>query len=781
MPTVMIADEMGKQGLTAPDALPLPDAKYAPEPDAAPKHRRKVPNFAENEDTVKEVLKWCQAYLWKFKDQGQRYAFEKEMDIADELYRAAGNRSSLNSDQAANIDDTKSKVQSATFYSDIRAITANEKIVVLGNEQQLPVKFEPIPGSGDYGEGDSGEEEGKRLARYWNALLSYVWEVAKYDKALALELWRMNKYGNVFVEMAWDRRVDKRWVKSPKFKKKMFGMAGEDKTQITGFSWKQKDVILSDWPKPIVYDLKDVWMDSMIDDVQEQSCVVMRMQNQISDIWAMQRTGQFMNVGDIKKEHFYMGEEINHIKSDRQANANESQDSETPTTLIDIWKFWVRLPIDPETGEWNPAKNLCSWYRVHFAGEVERNPVCLEITPNPYSCGLIPCLMAHALEDDKGAYHLSYCTLGKSYYAQEMSLFDMANDNVRMRNEVPLLVEKGSLDIRNLVFAPGGNRIWAYKAGSREPKELQILDTTQTTLNMLGAVEERRQKILGTNKAFLGEPIGGRQSASGYLGTLDQALKPAIEDAKFKAEQLLPFHAFWVKEMYYDFGDPETTLLITYEDEQMEIKPSNLYGDFRIRVSSIKNFQDSAIKRKQDNELLSTVLPAAQQMGAIDQAGAKIIFRQIFQDRKMEQLGEIFKTNADYDAIRVARSENEAILWQNIFDMPKPEENHAAHLKEHEGHMSSVLLLPDGSRPDDLAIQRMKMHMNMHKQYQQQQASGQGMVGGGQPQQQQQAATSELGATPNPGEMGGDAIAGDMGTMGNLEKPSTGRPPDITA
>lgn len=774
MPTVLVADS---QAVTVPDMLPLPDSKYVPKPDPQPKHVRRMPNFADKEeyknnaeDTISKTLKWAQTYLWKFKNQGARDAFEDEMDIADELYRAAANRASLNSDQSKNVEDTTSKIQAATFYSDLRAITSNEKIVVLGNEQNIPVKFEPIPGSPDYGGGDEAEDEGQRLAKYQNALLQYVWEVSKMDKAVALALWRLNKYGNVMMEMVWDRRVEKMWVKKPKFKRKYMGLV-EDKTQVVGFTWHQEDVIVADWPRLVVYDLKDVWFDAMIDDVQQQSCILKRFQKQLSDVWGMQKIGRYANVGDIKTSHFYQGEEINHIKSDRQGNANESQDSETPTTLLDIWECWIRLPIDQETGEFDPAKNICTWHRVTFIGEIERDPVCVEITPNPHSCALIPVEIAHALEDDKGAFHLSYCTLAKSYYAQEMSLFDMANDNVRERNRVPMLVEKGSLDIRSLVFAPGGNRIWPYKPGSREPKELNIQDTTQQTVGMLNAVEERRQKILGTNKAFLGEPIGGRQSASGYLGTLDQALKPAIEDAKYKAEQILPFIAFWNKEMYYDFGDPEQKLIITYEDEQLEVKPSNLYGDFRIRVSSVKNFQDSAIKRKQDNELLGQVLPVAAQLGAIDQNGAKLIFRQIMADRKIENINEIFKTEGNFDAIRVARAENNAILWQNIFDMPKPEENHEVHLKEHESYLKTVTLLPDGDRPDDTALQRMKMHIQMHKNYQQQAAMP----------APNQASLGQPPGAPTPGEVSGDAIAGGMGTMGNLPAPETGRPPDIMA
>ena len=775
--TTILTD--GAQAVTVPDMIPIPDGKYAPDADSAQKHIRKIDNFADNEDTVANVIKWVQAYLYKFKDQGARQENEHDMDRADELYRASANRSSLDSDQSANIEKTTSKIQSATYYSDIRAITANEKIVVLGNEQIIPVKFEPIPGCPDYGSGDQAEAEGERLSKYHNALLAYVWEVAKLDRTIANALWRMNKYGNVPMEMVWDYKVEERHIKKPKFKRKLLGLGSEDRTQITGFTWHKEDVTMADWPRLVVYDMKDVWFDAMIDDMQDQSCIITRFQKQLSEVWTMQKTGQFMNVGDIKNGHLYFGEQINPVESDRQANANESQDSESPNTLVDIWKCWIRLPVDPETGKWDPEKNLCTWFRCHFAGYLDKgNLVCLEIRPNPHSCGLIPFNLAHALEDDKGAFHLSYCTLGKSYYAQEMTLIDMANDNVRERNRVPLLVEKGSLDIKNLVFAPGGNRIWPYKSGSKEPTELKIQDTTSTTIPMLAATEERRQKIMGTNKAFLGEPIGGRQSASGYLGTLDQALKPALEDVKFKAEQILPFVAFWVKELYYDFGNPETTLLITYENEQLEVKPSYLYGDFRIRVSSVKNFQDSAIKRKQENELLGQVLPVAAQLGAIDAQGSKIIFKQIFQDRKIEHLNEIFKTQGDFDAVRVARSENMAILWQGIFDMPKPEENHAVHLKEHESYLSTVVLLPDGSRPDDVAIQRMKMHIQMHKNYA---SNPQGGQGGGQPNQ---ASLNQPAPATTPGEVSGDQLSGDMGNMGNLQKPDmgggpdTGRPPE---
>jgi hypothetical protein len=492
----------------------------------------------------------------------------------------------------------------------------------------------------------------------------------------------------------------------------------------------------------------------------------------LADVWNLQKTSEFMNVGDIKQQHFYKGEGgVNSVKNDRELNAGEGGDADSPTTVLDIYKFYIRIPVNDESGKWQPDKELCHWYRVHFAGDINGDCVCLEMRPLPHSCGLVPVTLVHAIEDDKGAFHVGMATLGKSYYAEEMTLIDMANDNVRNRNRVPLLMEKGSMNLRDFTFAAGGNRIWQYKSGSKEPKELRIEDTTQIVIPLMNQMAEMRKNILGTNKAFVGEPIGGRQSASGYLGTLDQALKPAMEDCKYKAEQILPFIAFWNKEMWYDFGDPEVSLMITYEGEQLEVKPKNLYGDFRIRVTSIKNFQDSALKRKEQNEVMAQVLPVLNSMRIIEPNGGKILARQMLEDRHFKQLDEIFQTGGDFDAIHVARSENMAILWQGIIDMPKQEENHPVHLKEHQSYLATIMLLPEGQGVAKENIQRMKQHIAMHEYFMQ----NKGVQPTNTPQQ------GSVGENPNgmtPGEATGDMISGNMGTMANQPAAPTGRPPD---
>jgi len=770
MPESAIDNE---QVSSAISSVSIPKEKYAPKAKKRPSYLRKIPNYADDEKLVKEVMRCVQNYYNTFKGQGQREDYLDSMDMADELYRAATDRSMLNSKESQNVDGSKSKIKSATYYSDIRYITANEKSIALGVQETIPIKYEPIPGSADY-----DQREGEQIANYQNLLLAYTWEVAEMDRVIGEELLRLNKYGNSVIEMIWDYRIQRLPKKEPVFKKTMFGLGPEDRTQVIDYEWTEKDLVIADWPMLVSYDMKDVLFDGTILKTQDQSCILARSQKQLDYIWALQLTGEYKNAGKISAEYLYQGEGENGVLTDRQANAGENGNGDMPNTLFDMWTIWVRLPID-EDGKWNPTKALSTWHRVVFCGDLNGKNVCLQISPNPNSCGLIPVNINSALWDDKGAYHMGYQDLVKSMLAEEMTLFDMANDNIRIRNRVPLLVERGSINIRSKEFAEGGNQIFSYKPGSNKPEELKIQDTTLQTVPLLQQIDSRRERILGTNKAFVGEAIGGRQSASGYLGTLDQAMKPAIEDAKYKILQILPFIGFWVKEMWSDFGDPERKICIAQEDEIIEVKPKYIWGDLKCRVTSIKNFQDNALRRKEMSEVLTQLVPQMVQMGVVNAEGLKVLYKQYLKERGIENLDEIFNTRTNSLAIQQAKSENMLILWGGGKDMPKEDDDHPIHIKQHEIYLEPVEMLQEGSRPLDSSIATMKEHIAMHKYMM---GSGGGAGPAIQGAQQQQEAPS---AMLSPGQAVGDTVAGQMGDLANMPSAEiegsaeTGRPPLI--
>ena len=754
-----MTDETAATTGTVDSRITIPEKKALPKAEKRPSHKPDIPNYADDEDLAKKVSDWFKGYKNTFDGQAAWWDFYEEMDIADELYRAAACRTSLDSDQQANVKPTGSQIKSATFYSDIRAITAGQKSVILGSRQQLPVVYEPIPGHEEPDQGKKAED----VALGYNLELAYTMEQDRFSKKLGSVLLWTNKYANHLVEMAWDYRKEKRrWIRKCKPESDEQG-----KPVKTTVKWVEEDVTLADWPTMISHDMKDCGFDSMIPEMQNQNCIYVRDQTQQQDLWQRTKTGEYKNLDKVGKAQLYTGENTYYdVLSRRQANANEAEDANTPNGLFDRYRVMIRVPINDDTGKWDPEGTLPHWYEAVFIGPYEGEQVCMKLVPHWHH--KIPFELLHSHEDDKGALSLGYSTLVKSLIAQEMTSFDQAIDCNTKRINKPMIVERGSLSIKDKTFSQAGNQIWWKTPGSQDPHEMEIQDTTITTFNMLGAIEERRKRAMGRNKATEGEALGGRASASESIQLYEQALKPALEDSIFLADQILPFYAYWTKEMWDTFGDPNKQIAITYEGKQYMVDPSALWGDVNIRVVSIKRFQDSIIRRKEDDLFFNTRFPLMQPHMSED--GIIDVFTQDCKSRGYDNVETWWKQENDFDAKHVAKSENVAIVWNGIYDMPKPGENDKAHLAEHKPYLSAMVLLPEGEKPPDRNIQMMKMHMQIHEQ-----------------QQAQGAASTNVAQQSNPAEgprTDGEAAGDVMGAMAGAEQQGQaptemgGRPPE---
>ena len=787
------------------DRITIPKEQYAPKPEATPDYKPEIKNFADNKETAEKTLAYMRGYLSDFKNQNQRVAYEEQCDLRDELYRAAVNRVQLDATEDKNVEDTRSKVKSSSFHSDIRAITASEKVAILGNEEELPVEYEPYPGSEEY-----KEAEGIRMAEHWNAILAYTMQIDNMREKIGSTLLKTNKYGNVAIEMAWDYRKEEIIERVPVFATEpeapaqdmMAGMGQppvpemgqdmgmgqppmmpgmgiepeappeaqaepeEEERRPIGFDFVSKEKVIADNPTLIIHDIKDCYFDTQIEKMQDQSCVITRTQKQIGDIWQLQATNQFKNVGKIKTSQRYTGEGESEVKDNRQSNAGEDGDSNTPTSLFDLWPAWIRIPVNTETGKWNAEKEMPTWFRATYAGSVESgNVVCLQITPNPNKCKRIPMELVHSHEDDKGAIHLGYGDLVKSILAQEMTSFDQFIDNNTERNQAPMIVERGSLAIRDKVYSAAHNRIWFKRAGSQDPHIVQVQDTTNNTNMMLGLLSDARSRAMGLNKPLLGEASGSRTSASEATIDYEQALKPALEDAKYKARQILVFVAFWIKEMWEQFGDPERTIAITYKDNFMKVQSSRLWGDMNIRIVSVKKFQDDMIQRKETDHFFQVMFPMMQPL--MSPEGQIQLFTYALKQRDIPQVDNIWAVDQNTDAKHVARSENYGILIQGVYDMPKPGEKHKVHLPEHKAALATYSLLSKEER-NEQNYSTMKQHVMQTESLIEQEA--------------QQAALPPAGMPGGgPGsELQGNVLGGEMGAQaGAMEEPAAdvGRQP----
>jgi hypothetical protein len=237
-----------------------------PKAEKLPPYKISVTNFGDKEETAEKAIQWVKNYNHDFRAQNAWDEYEDEMDIADEMYRAAATRTTLNSDQSDNVKSTGSKIKSATFYAEVRAITSGESAIMLDKDNDLPVVYEPLPDSEEY-----TEKLGQQLALERNAVLGYTMEKAGMRDDIRKLLWSMNKYGNVAVEMQWDYRKEERSVREPTA---FEGLELPDGTLIqrpTKFKRKTKTVTIADNPRLIIHDMRNVRFDAMIDNVQDQS------------------------------------------------------------------------------------------------------------------------------------------------------------------------------------------------------------------------------------------------------------------------------------------------------------------------------------------------------------------------------------------------------------------------------------------------------------------------------------------------------------------------------
>ena len=288
---------------------------------------------------------------------------------------------------------------------------------------------------------------------------------------------------------------------------------------------------------------------------------------------------------------------------------------------------------------------------------------------------------------------------------------------------------------------------------------MDIADTTGSTLPALNKIEDVGRRAVGITKPLLGEGLGARASAAEAIQTTEQGLKPAFEDAKFKAKQILPFIAEWFMEMWREYSDPKRTIQITYQNEVRFVKPAQLWGPLALRVVSIKRFQDSILKAQQEDKFINQFIPAFKDLMSPD--GMIQIGTSILKNRDFSNAEKVWKKPSDFDAKHVALSENDQIIWNGVLDYPKPDENHKAHLKEHKPCFATASIQDEsaGVHPDGL--KNMKTHIIMHEQMMERAESGEQAPTEGQPPVP--AATGET-----PGEIVGDTLAAEAGATENL-------------
>jgi hypothetical protein len=748
----------------------IPKESAAPEPKKQPTYREQINNFADNEKTVKKALSWVSSSYDYCKCDEKRRRSDEIREVADEMWRVAKTRTELSSEESDNIEDTRANYPSVVYFEAVKTITAGETAVILGNSEELPMEYEPLPDADGY-----LEDEGLRVAEDQNTVLA--WAMDKKDKhghnmydKIRSGLFFLNKYGNQVLEMEWDYCVEERTVPVPireteKVEDEETGSLIEIEVpnRVKGRKFKKKEVVVANNPKLCTHDMARCIFDANIPYVQDQNFFDIEMFLQLGDIYAKQRSGLLKNAGKIRKNQFRG--EIPEEEAKREDNRGGSGDRDNDTNLIEVHKTWIRLPINPETGEWDEENQLPTWFLTYWAGDIERstNAVCLAIIPNPHHNGKIPIEIVHAFDDDNGALHLGNPELMKSGYSMLTTIMNQYFDNVSSRNQLPMVLERGSVGTRFMTVEAGGNKVLWKEPGFASPEPMDIKDTTAQTFTAMEKAEELTRRAAGINKPLLGEGLGSRASASEAINTLNQALKPALEDAKYKTDQMLPWIAEWIMDMTRQYSDPNQQIAVKYRGEIRKVFPGRLWGEQVVRVVAIKKLQDNILRVQQENEMMGQYMqifsPYMTEEGIID------IGTQIAKNRDFDNVDSWWKTGESYDARHVAMVESDAILYDGVTDIPKQQEDHAAHIDEHKSYEQGYVFQVPIEEQNKDNMRKHHEHINIHQQMMDSQGQAQSLQPQGEPQQ---PAGAE-GAARTVGEATGDVIA--------AESPATGRPP----
>lgn len=750
-----IAEPNTEQGDALPDTAQVnPDSQYTDLP----------ANLAGNKELTKKALETIQSHYQNFRRQTGRKRLLDICKMADAMARVSKVREQTSTEDP----DTLSNVASTSFYESLRTITAGLNGMMLYNNA-MPVQYELRRGSDDF----NSDTEAQRILDQQNALLWYTRDEGEWDSIDKQSNYFGNKYPMEIQSIVWDLREEERVERVP--------TEFDDKGKPTKFEFQRKKRKVSDYPKLQRHNIRDTWFDLQIDSdpgkgkncAQKQHCIISRFQEKLSEL---RDNDEYLNTDKLTDAQLY-GPGKNDgetMLEDQQENAGEDRIT-LATGDYDCYWVWVRLPITESNGvfKWDD-KAVPRWYETVWSGDVRRGGetdcICLQLRKNPYHHCEVPFNIEFSHMDDKGAVRIGYATVAECLYGVDKTLIDQMIDSNTLRIKSPFVLEEGNVRGKTFKFR-GPNQVFWVRAGMGRTAitKLDVPSVLSDTMPLLQTVNARFKSAMGTMEPISGGPIGGRASATQAQNTLEQAMKPAIEDAKYRAEQRYHWQARIVAALWRQLGDPERVLTVTYNNQLYEIKPTELYGDFRTRIVSVGQFEADVLEQQTMNDFAARVLPTfAPMMG---QEGLKKFGIALMKSRKIRDAETFFGNSSTKDAERVAWYENIAILQQGVQDIPEVGENDAAHLSIHEPYLERYLAVMPTDQQNEANLRNMNVHILIHKQHQTQTQPAQGATPqGGQPGQPGQpgqqgpnqygvGAEGMAGSAPMlPGEMMGDQM-----------------------
>ena len=731
----------------------MPKLVTIPEKKAAPKGKPKdpstgVPNWADNKKTVEKVLELVKFHFAMQKAQGQRTQLETNMEDADQMTRMSVSQDKQDVDQTDGSDNIPH-----VFMAMNRMITAYETDIAFPSKEP-PGKFVPME-TGD----EFIQQEAAALCDQRNNLLEYSMEVDN-RKAAMKDGWHFdNKYGNGFYTMEW-----KDVIRSTR--RRMVSERDAETGEPTKIGWKTEKVDESH-PHLVRWNLRNVWMDSNIDCVQDQICVNLIDYPTLAAIVQEGGSDHYLNVGMVSKEHQYAGEPHSQVRSDRQDAAGESPDVDKPTGNFNRHTAIIRLPLD-DNGKWDEKGSYPTWHWVTFVGDIEASdPVCVRINPNPFNDKDVwPMYMQHTHPDDKGAYHRGYVDMVRPVYNEYKTVLNQWFELKNQKCASPWLVENGVIMNSNKDFH--SRRQWnIVKGGIDRIKRLPIDINTNDMVEFIRYLEQKVRDIYAVQKSFEGVAMGGRTSAQEAKNAMDQSTKPAMSKLRYMSG-LIEWMAETDSKLWEQFAKTSQVVTITRGKLIHEIKPAELWGRFKYKVTSVDEFETNTLQRQEFDRWFQVYGAVA--METMPTEGKISFLKDGLKGRAGFDSEKYWPPSMDADARKNAKEENMDMLrWDEMgaegeWREPQEGENFDLHIDSHKNDLN-IYRMTQGMNPENAKLVQAHIELTEQMKKESQAAIQAGAQQAEQSLGQQAEAAPALGdgSAQTDAQAGGDLLAAGEG------------------
>jgi hypothetical protein len=677
-----------------------------------------MPNYAEDSSIVEKTKNRIKSLFSNIRDRSE---LESIWEKNDSMYRIKP-------------DPSKDDVHRANESTGVFHIAVNQLVSMAFKT------FTDNPDNYKFGYFASTEDEQVNIVKSKNAeILTMLFRRAqsstKFKKNLKRVLLDIYKNGNGIIGIPWEKIVVDTYYRDKD--------SGERKI---------REYVQSDLPAFEFIPLDKVWMDENIDEIELQPGVFIKNSiswNQLFLDSKKQKVKLFENEGDGLKNKLdkyrerLSSLEYNNPKSERMDNAGRTFEDRS-AELYEHWTCWVNLPIDKDNSEWNEnnAEIRC---RVRFLGNPDSCDI-IEIRENIFPNGL-PILMAHQTEDDIGSYHISLGEKVETYYDQICIATDQLIDNRSKNCRRPIVYDPLRMDGNKYDFGHS-NTIPCTGDVKSAFTEMQLLDMTGTISQSIQYYEQKFREITNTTEAVIGQAMGGRTSASEYVGARTAATTPIFSDMASIEDALIGEYMKKFAQCVHAF--------MTHEDIVKQI--GSMGAEFQFDLSDIYLVELRGVAEAMDKatkiQSLMQLFGMTQDMGI----KSKITLR-IAETMGLENPAQFVAIPAKDQAIKAALWENNEILVFAQYDEPEQGEMHDVHLPVHRQALWQAQREKNPNAP------MMQQHISLTEQLKksEQALSGANSFPGG---QGVGPSSSTLASAPiTPGQEEGQVISGQMGNM----------------